>query len=114
MLAKHLTQGLEQAEQRLSNEARGLKMVDARSESGRGVRVSRLLLLSDDGAERFYRQAERLLLTHGERLLAIRLSVPADKLGEVLHAPGVVRALLIEHKQSVADTLVALAGKPPG
>lgn len=107
--AGHLVQGIESAERALAREAHGLAIADARSESERGSRVSRLLVTSNDGSERFYRQIERLLRTQGERLLALRLDVDAPRLSAVLGDPdGKARALLVEHKTSVAAVLLAL------
>ena len=105
----HVLQGVEQAERALDREAHGLSLADARSRTERGSRVSRLLLTSNDGTERFYRQVERLLRTQGQRLLALRLDADARQLSAVLGEPdGLARALLVEHKTSVARVLLAL------
>jgi hypothetical protein len=106
---RHLLQGIEQAERSLDREAHGLSIADARSSTERGSRVSRLLLVSNDGTERFYRQVERLLRTQGPRLLALRLDADARQLSAVMGDPdGLARALLVEHKTSVARVLLAL------
>jgi hypothetical protein len=108
-----MLRGLDAAERKLESEERGLKRVDERSGVERGQRVSRLLLLSDDGAERFYRQVERCLLRHGPRVLAIRLNVDAVGLGELFFGPGgLARCLLIHHKDAVSAILLALALEP--
>jgi hypothetical protein len=105
----HVLQGIEQAERSLDREAHGLSIADARSSTERGSRVSRLLLTSNDGTERFYRQVERLLRTQGPRLLALRLDVGAGQLSAVMgDRDGIARALLVEHKTSVARVLLAL------
>jgi hypothetical protein len=78
----------------------------------RGVRISRLLLLADDGADRFYRRVESLLRRHGPRVLALRLDLDAAALGGLLFGPGRrARLLLIEHKDAVCRVLLALAGE---
>jgi hypothetical protein len=107
---RRLVRGLELIEKTLEREARGLSLVDARSETERGSRVSRLLLLSQDGTERFYRQAERLVRAQGLRLLAIRVEADSGQFGGVVphQTSGVVRALLVEHKDSVARVLLTL------
>ncbi len=105
----YLVRGLEQVETALERQARGLSMADARSATERGARVSRLVLVSDDGTERFYRQVERLVMKQSPRLLAIRLEADAGQLaGIVPEASGVVRAVMVEHKDSVVRVLLAL------
>ncbi len=75
----------------------------------RGVRVSRLLVLADDGAERFYRQVERLLRRYGSRVLAVRLEADADALGELLFGTnGRARLLMLNHKEAVSAFLLAM------
>jgi len=105
----HLVRGLELAEKTLEREARGLSLADARSATERGARVSRLLLVGNDGTERFYRQVERLAQKHEPRLLTIRVEAASDQLASVVpHAAGVVRALMLEHKDDVVRVLWAL------
>lgn len=107
--AGHLLQGMESAERALAREAHGLSVADARSQGERGSRVSRLLVTSNDGSERFYRQVERLLRSQGARLLALRLDVDSQRLGAVIgDGEALARALLVEHKASVAAMLLAL------
>ncbi len=108
--AGQVVRSLEKADQKLATEARGQGMVDRKSGVTRGVRISRLLILASDGAERFYRQVELLLRTHGPRVIAVRLATDAEGLGEMLYGPGrVARLLLIEHKAAVGAILLALA-----
>ncbi|MCP4005158.1 MAG: hypothetical protein GY725_13270 [bacterium] len=108
--AGRIVRGLENAQQALAAEERGLKSVDRRTGVARGVRVSRLLVLADDAAERFYRSVESLLRRHGPRILALRLSVDQDVLGRVLFGPDqVARLLMLEHKDAVGAVLLALA-----
>jgi hypothetical protein len=105
-----LERGLESAERALAAEERGLQVTDERSDSPRGVRVSRLLLLADDGAERFYRHVETLLRRHGPRVMAVRLEAEASVLGELLYGPGrLVRLLLVARKEAVSDILLSIA-----
>lgn len=106
----HVVRGLEAAEAKLAAEERGLAIADRRAEGARGARVSRLVLLADDGAERFYRRVEALLRRHHGRVLAVRLDVAADGLGALLFGPGrVARLLLLERKDAVAGALLAIA-----
>jgi hypothetical protein len=104
-----LVRGLEQIETTLGRQARGLSLAEERSGTPRGARVSRLLLLSGDGSERFYRNAERLISASGPRLLAIRMDVDSARFAAAVHeSSGVVRALLIDHKELVSSVLRAL------
>lgn len=110
--AGHVVRSLENAERALSAEERGLQMADRQAGIPRGVRISRLLLLADDGAERFYRHIEALLGRHGPRVLAVRLEIDETALGELLFGPGsVARLLMLEHKQAVGSVLLAMAGQ---
>jgi len=103
------TAGLESAERMLAAQERGLGLVDRHSGVPRGVRVSRLLVLADDGAERFYRQVERLLRRYGPRVLAVRLETDADALGELLFGTnGRARLLMLNHKEAVSAFLLAM------
>jgi hypothetical protein len=107
--AGQVVRGLENATRRLANEDRGLGLADRHSGVPRGVRVSRLLVMADDGAERFYRQVETLLLRHGPRLLALRLDVDAEAFGALIFGPGRrVRLLMLDHKEAVSAYLLAL------
>ena len=106
----HVVRGLEAAEAKLAAEERGLAIADRRADGPRGARVSRLVLLADDGAERFYRRVEALLRRHRGRVVAVRLDVAADGLGALLFGPGrVARLLLLERKDAVAGALLAIA-----
>ena len=68
------------------------------------------MVLTNDGAERFYRQAESLLKSHEPRLVGVRLKVDAETLGEALFGRGrTARLLMIEHKTAVGTILLALA-----
>ena len=110
--AGQVVRSLENAERRLAAEERGLEMADRQTGVPRGARVSRLLLLADDGSERFYRQIEALLRRHGPRVLAVRLEIDEHGLGELLFGPGrVARLLMLEHKRAVGSVLLAMAGQ---
>lgn len=107
-----IVRGLEGAERALATEARGLARVDRRTGVERGGRVSRLLVLADDGSERFYRTVESLLRRHAPRVLALRLSVDEAALGRLLFGRDeVARLLLVEHKDAVSAVLLALGGQ---
>jgi len=104
-----LVRSLEDAENKLAAESRGLGLVDQRTGASRGERVSRLLMLANDGAERFYRQVERLIRQNYPRVLALRLEVNAEILGQTIFNPGDrVLLLMLDHKEAVSKMLLAL------
>jgi hypothetical protein len=105
-----LVRSLEGAKSKLAAESRGLGLVDQKSGARRVERVSRLLVLANDGAERFYRQVEKLLRQNGPRLLALCLDVDAEMLGQTIFNPGDrVLLLMLDHKEAVSNMLLALA-----
>ena len=105
-----LQRGLEAATATLTAEQRGLAALPPTVASRQGRRVSRVLLVSNDGAERFYRQVERLVVTHAPRVLACVLACDSPTLGALLPgATGVVKLVLTGHKAAAAAVLRALA-----
>lgn len=111
---ERVTRGLESAERALDAEARGLDAADRKAGTTRGARVSRLLLLASDGAERFYRHVESLLARHGERAIAVRLDADAATLGERVFGPGAsAKLVMLDHKSAVAAALYAIAAQEP-
>jgi len=105
-----VVRSLEKAQTVLTAEAHGQRLADRKSGTVRGVRISRLLVLTNDGAERFYRQVASLLESHGSRVVAVRLKVAAEILGNALYGKGgAARLLMIEHKAAVGAVLLALA-----
>jgi hypothetical protein len=79
-----------------------------------GRRVSRVLLVTNDGAQRFYRQVERLAVMHAPRVLVCVLECESPVLGELLHgssggSDGVVKLVLTGHKTAAAGILLTLA-----
>ncbi len=110
--AGRIVRGLEGAQHALSVEQQGLEHVDRKTGVERGRRVSRLLILADDGSERFYRDVESLLRRHAPRVLALRLPVDECALGQLLFGRNqVARLLMVEHKDAVSAVLLALAAQ---
>jgi hypothetical protein len=106
-----LVLGLEAASAALDREEHGLAALAARGSAQRASRISRLLLLADDGAERFYRTAERIARRHAGRLLVCRLEAPATALGQaVLGREAGLKAVLVRHKDTVVGALRAIGG----
>ncbi|MEO6029241.1 MAG: hypothetical protein ABIR79_20455 [Candidatus Binatia bacterium] len=107
----HLVRGLETAAAALEAEQRGLAALDPEMAGRQGQRVSRLLLITNDGAERFYRQVERLALTHAPRVLACVVECDSQVLGTLLYGEdAVAKLVLTSHKTAAATILRALAG----
>jgi len=101
--------GLEEAAARLGVEEEGLRQADATRPPG-GARISRLLVVSADGSPRFYRQLDRVLEAHAGRVAALVLGCDETVLGEATFGRGRrARAVLLDHKQAVADFLSTLA-----
>jgi hypothetical protein len=108
--AGRIVRGQEAAERALAAEAQGQRSVDRKTGVARGGRVSRLLIVTDDGAERFYRSVESLIHQHAPRVLGLRLAVDQQALGKLLFGPDeVARLVLVDHKSGVSDVLLALA-----
>ncbi|MCC6850207.1 MAG: hypothetical protein IT294_17075 [Deltaproteobacteria bacterium] len=105
-----LVRGLETAGATLAAERRGLEALPAEIRRRQGPRVSRVLMVSADGAERFHRQVERLVLAHGPRVVACRVACTSAELGEAAFGSGeVAKLVLSDRKAAAAALLEALA-----
>ena len=103
-----VTIGYANIEKRLLHEQRGLQKVD--NQAGR---VSRLLLVTNDGSPRFYRELEFLHKKQGGRVLICRLDVDSAILGGILALKNTpVKAVLLNRKPSVVNVLKSLIRKP--
>ena len=88
----------------LANELRGLQKIDSLSD-----RVSRLLLVTNDGSPRFYREFAFLQKRQGPRILICRLDVDSVLMGNILgFKDQVVKAVLLNKKKSVINVLKSL------
>jgi hypothetical protein len=111
--------GLERATAALDAQERGLARADRNAGVARGERISRLLLLADDGADRFYRHVESLVRRHAARVIAVRLDVDSAVLGaRVFGAGATAKLVMLDRKDVVAAALRAIAdgagGSEPG
>ncbi len=105
-----LVRGLEAAAAMLAAEQRGLAALAEDVRRRQGARVSRVLLVTDDGAERFYRQVERLALGYAPRVLVCRLACTSEALGELAFGAGAVAKLVASgHKRAASGLLRAFA-----
>jgi hypothetical protein len=99
-----LTIGAEAIDKALANEQRGLQNIGSHSD-----RVSRLLLVTNDGSPRFYRELEFLQRSQGARVLICRLNVDSAVMGSLLgFTDRAVKAVLLNRKQSVINVLKSL------
>lgn len=102
-----VTIGYESIEKRLLHELRGLQKVD-----NEGERVSRLLIVTNDGSPRFYRELEFLHKKHGGRVMICRLDVNSLIMGSILGLNETpVKAILLNRKTSVVNVLKSLLKK---
>ncbi|MEY4066602.1 MAG: hypothetical protein RIR26_2810 [Pseudomonadota bacterium] len=108
--AGQLRGGLENIESFLRREQKGLQALKERSLAQDADRMSRLLIVSSDGSERFYRHCESLLVSHSDRLAGVRLNVPSQILGQKFFGKDAqVKVLLVSHKDFVIKALESLA-----
>jgi hypothetical protein len=104
----HLLQGLDQIKKELDKELKGLQAVAKKQGTGLGSRLSRFLLLSADGSDRFYRQAESIFAEHKERLAGALLSADSAVLGQAFSKKQQpVKALLIKDRKCLEAFLTA-------
>jgi hypothetical protein len=108
---RRLCRGLEGAEAALARQERGLLRAPATRVAPGARRISRLLVVAEDGAARFYRQIEKLCSRHGARLEALVLECDEVELGRAIFGPGqLARAVLLDHKDAVVRFLEILEG----
>jgi len=109
-----LVRGLEAADRALESERRGHDALPEAVAARQGERVSRLALVTSDGATRFYRQVERLAVAHAPRLLVCRVEATSEDVGAALYGPGeVAKLVLTGHKTATSALLFALASAAP-
>ncbi|GAB4280474.1 MAG: hypothetical protein Kow0029_25090 [Candidatus Rifleibacteriota bacterium] len=105
-----IIRGYELIDRNLSAEKKGLMIVDDKTAVKRGQRVSRLLIISNDGAERYYRKIENLIFSHFPRVLPVMIDADSHLLGESFFGEGkAVKVMMLEHKESVSTVLLSLA-----
>lgn len=96
--------GSRSVEKTLENELLGLQKVNNKSD-----RVSRLVIVTNDGTPRFYRQLDFLHKKQGERVLICRLDVDSLLMGNILELKDKqVKAILLNRKDSVVNVLKSL------
>jgi hypothetical protein len=112
-LNRRIRVGSEAILEKLENEQRGITNVRARSTVAYGNRISRLLLFSSDGAQRFYRHIEQALQTHAPRLLGCLVNIDSMSLGRLITGrDSMIKIIMAEHKEAVSEILRALIAPP--
>jgi hypothetical protein len=101
--------GFEAISDKLASERKGIANVREHTEAPYGDRISRLLLFSNDGAERFYRHIEHLLQVHAPRLLGCRLDIDSSALGHLITGKDSrIKLVMAERKEVVSEILRTL------
>ena len=107
--------GFEPIFEKLASEKRGIANVRRQTDAPYGDRLSRLLLFSNDGAERFYRHIEQALQAHAPRLIGCLLDIDGGALGHLITGKeGVIKIVMAEHKDVVSGVLRALVDNSHG
>ena len=102
--------GLESISEKLASERYGIKNAHKSSGATYGDRISRLLLFTNDGADRFYRHIEQLLEQNAPRLLGCKLNADSVVLGELfLGKDKKIKIIMAEHKDAVSSVLSSIA-----
>jgi len=110
--AGQLRGGLESIESTLAREKSGLTAVakKQKQKTDGTARLSRVLIMSTDGSERFYRHCETLLSLHADRMIGIQLDAQSQLIGQKFFGKEAqVKALLVSHKDFVVRVLESLA-----
>jgi hypothetical protein len=112
-LQRRVRPGFEDIADKLTSEKKGLTRMSGKTETVAKERISRLLLFSNDGAQRLYRHIEQLCKQHYPRILACQLDIDGRSLGTLIAGDKGARGsgmkvIIIEHKDAVADILLAV------
>jgi hypothetical protein len=105
-----LKRGFETTLEVLANERHGLANLRHKTGTEQKARVSRLILISSDASERLLREIALTLQRNAPRVLALALQADSATLGSLLFGPDTnVKVLLLDHKETVAEMLIAAA-----
>ncbi len=102
-------QGLEAAGEQLRREEQGLKKLKAQQGPDHTERVSRLMLVSNDGTKWFYKDIDKICRRYAPRLLCCRLRSNSREIGGLLFGKNsMAKCILIDHKDAVSQVLLSL------
>jgi hypothetical protein len=108
-LQRRIRFGFDDIFDKLAAEKKGIDEMLQRQKYQQNYRVSRLLLFSNDGAERLYRHIEQALAEHHLRILGCQLDIDSKDLGRLITGKSAgIKVVLVEHKDAVSDVLKAL------
>lgn len=106
--------GFENIETLLQREEAGLVALNKRGITSQSGRVSRLILMSNDGSDRFNRACEALLIRHKDRLLGLRMDVNSSVLGaKFFGSNAAVKIIMVEKRECVSKVLLSLIEAEP-
>ncbi len=109
VLKRRILCGFEAASEKLKNERAGIENARSHTAFPHGARLSRLIFLSNDGAERLYRHVEQLVKSHWPRLLVCLLQADSLLLGKTVTGKDKhVKLVMVEHKDAVSEILRAI------
>ena len=108
--SKNLIQGLEGIGDHLDKELKGLKALKKLPGQAQNERLSRLIILSNDGSERFYHNAESILTRHGDRAMVCIVQATSEQFGELFtKKSNPAKALMIDERKALETFLAAIA-----
>ena len=108
-MQRRVRSGFDEIFDKLASEKKGIDHLHEQMKSQQNERISRLLLFSNDGAERLYRHIEQALTEHHLRIMGCQLDTDGKTLGQLITGRSVgIKVILVEHKDAVSDVLRAL------
>lgn len=100
--AKHLVQGLEKIGNQLDKEKKGLDLLKNKSGQVSAPRMSRLILLANDGSERFYHDAESILIRHADRAYGCLVLADSETIGKEIAVKAMpAKAFMIDDRKAL-------------
>ena len=107
--SKNLVQGLEAIGDHLDKELKGLKALTKQPGQTQNDRLSRLIILSNDGSERFYHNVDSILNRHLGRAMACIVDATAEQLGDAFtKKANPAKALLIDERKALESFLATI------
>ena len=102
----HLRYGLEAISEKLEGDRKGIEHLRDSRGIPAGERISRLLFISNDGSQRFYRHIQHLLQLHASRIIACMLDLDGRALGSIVTGKEKqIKIIMAEHKGAVSELL---------